>query len=246
MPTQATLGPIPLALTEDGATITFDHRRDGHLLIHGPSGSGKSATLKAIAARATRGAQVWICDPLQSDVGRDAWPTDVDEVATTLEAIAMVIHNTHHEMERRYQALTSGAVSSDELEPIFVVLDEPRLLGSHADVEHALKQLDRKVEAIARQGRAAKVHLIVGTSHIPPQVLNALPLQCRLGPLTPEDATNSWGFPFKPWTPHEQLGPAMNNIPEPNDLGQGPGTGVARTPDGRMFRIRVLLEDEQI
>lgn len=246
MPTQTTLGPIPFALTEDGTTITFDHRRDGHLLIHGQLGSGKSATLKAIAARATRGAQVWICDPMQSDDGSSGWPAEVDEVATTLEAIALVVHNTHHEMERRYQALASGLVSSDEFEPIFVVLDEPQLLSSHADVEHALKQLDREVEAIARLGRSAKVHLIVGTSHVPPQLQNAFPLQCRLGPLAPEDATSSWGWTSKPWTPHERLGPTMNNIPELNDLSQGPGTGVARTPDGRRFRIRILLEDEQI
>lgn len=46
------------------------------------------------------------------------------------------------------QALASGLVSSDELELIFVVLDEPRLLTSRADVQHALAQLDREVEAI--------------------------------------------------------------------------------------------------
>lgn len=231
MSTQPSLEPIPYAVTEEGETLTFNPSKDGHLLVVAAVGSGKTTMMKEFIRRvAAQGAKVRVCDPLRTEfAGVEPWP-NVEVVATTVDDIAQIIHNAHREMEQRYADLESGTVSQADLEPIFIILDEPRRMssdaGSAAATPHHLEALDREAEEITRLGRSARVHLVVGTSYVVPRVLDAFPLRCSLGRLSPKDSSRMWGTPQA--TDHAE--------------DQGPGGGTAHGPDGPTS-IRVLVDD---
>lgn len=231
MSTQSTLEPIPYAVTEEGETLTFNPSKDGHLLVVGAPRAGKTAMMKEFTRRAAaQRAKVWVCDPLRTEfAGVEPWP-NAEVVATTSDDIAQIIHNAHREMEQRSTDLTSGAVSQADLEPIFIVLDEPRRMsgdaGSAAATPHHFEALDREAEEITRLGRSTRVHLVVGTSYVVPRVLDAFPLRCSLGRLSRKDSSRMWGSPQA--TDHAE--------------DHGPGGGTADGPDGPTS-IRVLVDD---
>lgn len=226
MSAQPTLEPIPYAVTTEGETLTFNPSIDGHFLVVGAVGSGKTAMMTAIIRRAAaQGARVWVCDPLRTEFADLAsWP-NVEAVASTVDDITQIIHTAHRAMEQRLSALMNGAVTRADLEPICVVLNEPRRMSGDADPRQ-LASLDRKAEEITRIGRSVRIHLVAGTSYAPPRVLAAFPIRCSLGRFSRKDSSRMWGSPEA--TDHVE--------------GRGPGVGTAYGHGGPTA-IRVLAED---
>lgn len=175
MSTQTT-GPI-YGTTKDGATIEFDASKDGHLLIEGGPGTGKTTRMRALI-RSLSPAKVWVCDPLNSQFDHNRWPDAVGAVST-LEDIARIVEDVYLEMERRYRALEHGQVTAADLEPVYLVLDEPQFLTDQPAA--ATSEIRRQIESIARLGRSSKIHLLASTSISAPEALSQFTARVQMG-----------------------------------------------------------------
>lgn len=168
------LNRIPIAVGEDGQIISWHLRGTGpHALVAGKTGSGKTVGILGIVfAAAARGWPVWVCDPKRVEfLGLRGWP-NVQIVATTVEDQVAVIHAAWKMMEDRYAAIEDGTVDESTFEPLVLVLDEYRdFVGMATEWYATVKRTGmpskcpafEKVMSLARKGRTARVHLVLGT-----------------------------------------------------------------------------------
>ena len=126
---------------------------DMHIVIFGPTGSGKSAIIK-IMVRHHQNAVVIIGDP-HYEPGN--WPSrahivgagrNFGEIAATIDALVT-------EMARRYKAAAHGQITLKDAQTIYFVTDE---LSAIAENE---PEAMIGITALAQEGRKAKIFIII-------------------------------------------------------------------------------------
>ncbi|WP_432563999.1 FtsK/SpoIIIE domain-containing protein [Kineococcus sp. SYSU DK003] len=167
---------IALAVDEDGREVMWRPAIDPHLMVVGATGTGKTVLLHGVLAEiASWGWQVFVNDAKSVEfLGFRQWP-NVRAVATSIGEQVATIHLVHRLMEERYAAIIDGRAHESDFEPVVLVLDEFRdfygnLIDWYARVRVTGKGGDptkapviEKVKSIARKGRTARVHLVLGT-----------------------------------------------------------------------------------
>lgn len=163
---------VPLALGPGGRAATWSPRKDAHLLIIGGTGGGKTiaehGVIQALAQAAWR---IWLIDGKRIEfTGYREWP-NVEFLAQTVEAQIRLLHLAHETMEARYDLITEGQASLSEMDPIVVVIDEVTSLLMFIKQSYQatkVKGMPAKdpvldwISNIARLGRTAKIHLVLG------------------------------------------------------------------------------------
>jgi len=199
---------LPLAVQEDGGALSWNMRGTApHLLICGKTGTGKTVTITGVVMEATfRGWPVWICDPKTVEfIGLRRWP-NVQLVATSIEHMVTVILKAQQEMERRYSLVEAEIAEDDEFEPLVLVLDEYRDFVGMVTAWWArikVKGMPTKcpvfeaVSSLARKGRTARIHVIMGTQRPDAEFLSGemrdnFASRMSLGRLSPQGAMMMW------------------------------------------------------
>lgn len=167
-----------------------DRRNGPHTLITGTPGSGKTCALRMIAVQAlNRGHEVIVIDPVKGFVDYPQLkPWLKFSAAGDVEA-AELIEQVWHEVERRFQVMRTHAKGfwadldamvreREQVRPLTVIIDE--LVEFRLMPTEATAKLWVYVGSIAKQGRAAGVHLVVGTQRPHPEYLGS-ELRVNLG-----------------------------------------------------------------
>jgi hypothetical protein len=256
--TPETLYRIPLAVDEDGRLVTWDMNVSPHLMVVGRTGSGKTVTINGVVTEiARRGWPVQIVDPKRIEfLGMRSWP-NVQIVATTILDQVAVILNAWRLMEDRYAAIEAGLADERDFEPLVIVLDEVKdLYSALAEWWIEVKRpglptrcpIFEKIASIARKGRSAHVHIILGTQRpdadfLTGEMRDNFAARVSQGPLSPQGAIMMWES-------------ALVGVGLPRKVaGRATAVGVDDqpvevqtlwTPDPRRARRDEALEDLQI
>lgn len=204
---------IPIALTSDGKTITWDMARFPHSLITGETGGGKTSAIRTVIDGCLEaGCRVAISDPKRLEFL--GYRDQGLRVETTSEGIADLIEATHAEMMRR-----TTLAEQDGREPEDVIAGFDRLVlvtDEFSHMGHILNTLWREetgktaksathpsvelAQDIARLGRTVKVHIVVGMQRPDQTYLgggdfrgNLRGLRISAGRLDREGALMMWG-----------------------------------------------------
>lgn len=167
---------IPFGQGERHDVVRWDWRLAPHALVIGETGSGKTVVLRTIIYRAAlAGAQIHCCDPKQTELSPlENWP-NVVEVATDVEDMIDLVEAMHALMDRRNREVRA-AIKAGKPRPAFpavlLVIDEAmewidrvnawwkaNKERGQTGVEHPVVE---KWRSIARLGRTANIHLLVG------------------------------------------------------------------------------------
>lgn len=199
---------IPLAIGEDGEVIRWNLRGAApHMIVVGKTGQGKTVVINGVVMEfCFRGWSVRICDPKRIEfMGLRGWP-NVETVATAVEDQVALIYQTWQEMERRYALIESGEATEDDFEPMLLVLDEYRDFVGMATAWYAgikVSGMQNKcpafewVASLARKGRSARIHLLLGTQRPDAEFLGGemrdnFATRMSLGRLSPQGAMMMW------------------------------------------------------
>lgn len=153
---------IPLGVGDGGRVVHWTPDRFPHLLVVGPTGTGKTIFLfSLIVSCLARGWIVCLIDPKELSFrgfdpnslrgrGLPEWG-GVVTVATTEEQMEEAIAFFHDNMRNRYAAIKMFEVSEDELPPVLMIVDEAgelveRLTEYHTS-EAKLQDLHARAEA---------------------------------------------------------------------------------------------------
>lgn len=182
---------IPVGLGEGGAAAEWDPVRNPHLLIVGPTGTGKTIFLNNLITGAlARSWTVSIGDPKELSYrgfdptvlgsrGLPVWP-GISTVATTNRGIERVIDDAYQLMRRRYEQIRNFQIREQDLQPHLLVLDEISELVARLNAYQVSedKLLDLQAEAVAAGDDPDQVAKPKGTKN--PEVLKIWSL-LRLG-----------------------------------------------------------------
>ena len=154
---------VPVGLSEGGVSQYWDALGAPHMLVIGPTGTGKTIFINSVLGGClSRGWRVFLADPKELSfrafeagtlAGLDlpAWP-GVDTVATTDRGMEQVIAEVYDEMRRRYAAVKTFKVAERDLQPLLLVVDEAGELVERLNAYHVGedKFRDLQNEAAAR------------------------------------------------------------------------------------------------
>ena len=207
----ATRWRLPLAVDEDHDTVVWDLKSTSpHLLICGKTGTGKTVAINGVVMEAAlRDWPIWVVDPKRIEfLGLRGWP-NVQIVATVIPEQIAVINAAHALMERRYEMIENDEASEDDFEPLILVLDEFRdFQGAVTDWYASVKvtgmpsvcPVFERVSSIARKGRSARIHAIIGVQRpdsawLGGEMRDNFSARLSLGPLSPQGAMMMWEAP---------------------------------------------------
>ena len=204
---------IDLAVDEDAHESTWQPAIDPHLMVVGATGTGKTVLLHGVLTEITSwGWPVFVNDAKGVEfLGFREWP-NVRAVATSIGEQVAVIHTVWQIMEDRYNAVIEGRARESDFEPVVLFLDEFRdfygnLTDWYARVRVTGKGGDptkapviEKVKSIARKGRTARVHLVLGTQRPDADFLSGemrdnFRARVSLGRLSPQGSMMMWDSP---------------------------------------------------
>jgi len=204
---------IPFAVDEDADSAFWRPAIDPHLMVIGPTGTGKTVLLHNVVARfAAWGWPVHIVDGKAVEfLGFREWP-NVQTVATFVDEQVALIHAVWQIMEDRYAAVVAGEAMEVDFEPVVLVLDEFRdfignLTNWYGDIrttgrggDPAKPPVLEKVKSIARKGRTARVHLVMGLQRPDAEFLSGemrdnFRARVALGRLSPQASMMMWDSP---------------------------------------------------
>lgn len=177
---------IALGVYADGTQADVRLRYAPHMLVVGPTGSGKTVLQRSILFHCLTHADHW--NIVGIDLGKVelSWLKKYETVtvATSLEEAVIALAAAHNDMTARYVRMEEAGVShlSDLPDPpkaTLVMLDEvgalfaPEGIKSQAGItsDFLRAEAQRMVGDIARLGRAASIHLVVGTQRDTPDVI---------------------------------------------------------------------------
>lgn len=159
-----------------------DRRFDPHTLVIGSPGSGKTCVLRMIAVQAlSRGHEVIAIDPAKGLVDYLELKPWLKETAHDEGQAADLVERVCHEMKRRFQAMRAHDAriwfdlpdtvrEQEQIRPLTVIVDElPEFRPSEASAK-----LRVYLGSIIKQGRAAGIHIVVGTQRPHPEILGSL------------------------------------------------------------------------
>lgn len=203
--------PLRYGVDEIGEVMAWRPWLDPMMLITGLTGRGKTVVAHSVLTEmAARG---WIIDvadaKLVEFLGYKNWP-NVRLVAPDLEQQVRLVYVAKDLMAERYNAIKNGEASEEDFEPYGLFLDEFALFREDVDDWYQdIKQkgdpskapMHRKVAAILRAGRTARVHIVLLTQRPDAEIFGSgearLNLSCRvsMGPLDMDGARMMWKSP---------------------------------------------------
>lgn len=272
---------LSIGVDEDQHDLVWDLQGDSpHRMVTGPTGKGKTKDMTGVVMEfAYRGWPVWIVDPKRIEfIGLRGWP-NIQIIAIRVPEQVALLYRAHEEMERRYQLIEEGEADEADFEPLLVVLDEYRMFYAAVTAWYAgIKQRGMPSKCpvfdmyanIARAGRAAGVHLLMGTQRpdaewVTGEMRDNFDTRTSLGRLSRQGAEMMWeaayigvavprvrgrgtsigvdGFPTESqayWTP------------DPRRVGHGPLSAEAdaaildrlRPPEVSHHPLRVQLDED--
>lgn len=201
---------VLVGLDEDGNTTAWCPRKDPHHMLVGPTGSGKTNTIRTQVFQFTAmGWPVWVADGKGIEfIGLRSWP-NVQIVATTLTDQIAVLYRAKQLMEHRYRMIEEGRSAPGEFEPLLLVLDEWVIMRGRLQdwwVRNKPKGAPSKcpvvewVGELLRMARSAQIHLIFGLQRPDAEYFGAdmrdnIQQRTAMGKLSPEGARMVWEKP---------------------------------------------------
>jgi len=198
---------IPYATDEDGKVIVWKPSRDPHMLIVGGTGSGKTTCEHTIlTAVAQLGWRVHVLDGKEIEfLGFHAWP-NVELVADSVEAQVRMVQNAHDIMKERYAQIKARKATKADFDPLVVVIDEYASFKASVDAWYpevkpkggpTKPRVYNQIANIARLGRSAKVHLVIGiqrpdVTFVDGEMRDNFGARTSLGRLSPQGAQMMW------------------------------------------------------
>jgi S-DNA-T family DNA segregation ATPase FtsK/SpoIIIE len=168
--------PFVVGTTDDGEPHEEDLAELPHLLIAGTTGSGKSVFMHSLITdlMTSTNARFLLFDPKRVEMSlyRDS-PALIRQPVVNVPEAAGALRWVEFAMEQRFRMLESrGLRDWADMRPILprlvVVIDEL------ANLILADKTVERPLVALASQGRAAGIHLVVATQRPSADVLTGL------------------------------------------------------------------------
>lgn len=197
--------PLPIGVDEFSGRAGWDYVELPHLLLVGATGSGKTIQVCGLLLSiARRGHPVYLVDGKGSPklAGLRHWPSVVDHAIADPSEMSRVVSAVEGFTRDRYQRVLAGDRELDELEPVFLILDEvsefvAQLKRAHTGKgEHpALGQW----RSILRIGRECHVHVVDGLQQAGADVFDGTEARdnhaarVALGPMGPEAAKMAFG-----------------------------------------------------
>lgn len=133
---------------------------EGHILVAGATGSGKSVVLNGLIMQAIgKGYSMMLLDPkggAEFSIYRDTvnccgYGADVEQFPAVLQEAVQI-------MDKRYETMTAKHLRKSEEDPLYVIIDE------YGDMMSDCKKVCQPpLLKLARKGRAANVRLILAT-----------------------------------------------------------------------------------
>lgn len=212
-----------------------------HALFIGPTGGGKTTTLRALVLDASRqGVEVVGCDPKRIELmGLVGWP-GVSYIATEVKEMAALIDDVYYEMDRRYLLIKQRKITREQLRPLVFVLDEffilqmrlnrwwaenKKSVGGTGNTHPALG----KIQEMLALARSAAIHLAIGIQRPDTDFLEGagrdnIRHRASLTRLSPDGAKMMW-----------------NDSQQGTDLPSIPGRAIVSGPDGNPVEAQVWL-----
>jgi DNA segregation ATPase FtsK/SpoIIIE-like protein len=192
-------GVLPVAIGVDprGNLIIIDlgHQQTPHILIAGTTGSGKSVTIiqMALTLALRDDVELLMIDPKVVEFSMFAGLPNVIDVITTPEDALKALGKMADEMDERYAFLndnecrdiSSFHAKGGEMKHRVIIMDEfADLVQSFSDSKGA-DAFCKRVQRIAQKGRAAGMHIILGTQVpradiLPPAIRSQFPVRIGL------------------------------------------------------------------
>lgn len=198
---------VPLAVAEEDELLEWWVAVQAHLMVVGGTGSGKTVLLHGVTQRLTQaGWRTWIVDGKRIEfIGFRGWP-NVELVAARVEHQVRAILAAHELMEERYSLVEVGQASLADFEPLLLVIDElttflkrterwwKKVKPKGAPVKPPILEL---IADIARLGRSAKIHMIVGLQRpdvefVGGEMRDNFGARVSMGRLSPQGAMMMW------------------------------------------------------
>lgn len=146
---------LPVGVAEGGQLVTWDPRRSPHMLLAGPTGTGKTIFLNAVIMGALiRGWDVHLADPKElSFRGLPGWG-GIRAIATSEQEMEAVIGDVYLLLRERYRQLKNFEINEDELQPVLLVVDEAGELVERLNAYQASHEKHQAlIEAALAAGR---------------------------------------------------------------------------------------------
>ncbi|WP_099020956.1 FtsK/SpoIIIE domain-containing protein [Mycolicibacterium palauense] len=161
---------IPLAVDEEGTVIEWNLKVNPHMLLMGPTGTGKTATIhNAIVQAARLGVRIFIIDFKGGEfTSYRTYPNVVAVLTEPHEAIALV-NTIYKEMQQRYNLYKRNRRALSTKEPFMIVFDE------YTEFQDAIKTFYantkgkgaprdcptlRQFSSLLRLGRTSRFHCV--------------------------------------------------------------------------------------
>jgi DNA segregation ATPase FtsK/SpoIIIE-like protein len=198
---------VPLAMAEEEELLEWWVAVQAHLMVVGGTGSGKTVLLHGATQRVTQaGWRTWVIDGKRIEfIGFRGWP-NVEIVAARIEHQVRAVLAAHELMEERYSRVEVGEASLADFEPLLLVIDElttflkraerwwKKVKPKGAPVKPPVLEL---IADIARLGRSAKIHMIVGLQRpdvefVGGEMRDNFGARVSMGRLSPQGAMMMW------------------------------------------------------
>lgn len=193
--------------TENDQDVFWHPREQAHMLVVGPTGSGKTVLLhRVVQAAAQAGWRIHVVDGKRIEfIGFRNWP-NVELIGAKVEHQVRMIVGAHKLMEERYSLIESGQVRVSDLEPLMLVLDEVATLRKRIDRwwlsvrpkgAPAKAPVQELLADMVRLGRTAKIHLVMGLQRPDVEFLDGemrdnFGARAALGRMSPQGAMMMW------------------------------------------------------
>lgn len=185
---------LPLGLTDHGAPgvddrdgrrlAVWDVRQAAHLLVTGPTGSGKTTLVRVVLAGALRAG--WRVAVIDAEGGGDfaylRGRPGVDVADDTLAGMTALVRWARRETDERYQRVRIArrrgeSVADEGRRSVLLVVDETTTLLDEADQDGSRSSLLADLGRIARKGRQVGMHLLLVEERA--EMVDALPDEVR-------------------------------------------------------------------
>ncbi len=195
------------ALVPLNSNLNWDISKQPHALICGGTGSGKTYFINYLILEfLKKQAEIFVCDPKNSDLGQLKAYLGADKVATDGNNIAKVCRLTNEAMEKRYTEMNDNFVYGSNYidhnyNPIVLIFDELGAFRAYAD-RKTYDETMSYLKAVILKGRQAGVFVILATqqpnaNNVPTEIRDNLSMIVALGNMSNQGYQMCFGETIK-------------------------------------------------